>query len=316
VTRQQFLRTFSAGAIGIAARRAQAQQAAPQTLTYKTAGCEIHADVYGAIEDAAKPALMWMYGGALILGNRKGIMRPFHEDLLAQGYVIVSIGYRLAPETKLSAIIEDVRDAWKWMHAQARRFGIDRNRIATGGASAGGYLTQMTGFCLNPRPRALVSYFGYGDIVGPWYSQPDEFSRRQPLVSKEEALAAVGTAPISDPPSGIQRNKFYLYCRQNGLWPQQVSGHDSHTEDKWFQPYCPIRNVTAKYPPTMLIHGTADTDVPYLQSKDMDATLGKAGVVHELITVDGAEHRLAGATPQEVSRVAARAVEFVKANTA
>jgi acetyl esterase/lipase len=230
--------------------------------------------------------------------------------------VIVSIGYRLAPETKLPAIIEDVQDAWKWMHAQARRFGIDAGRIATGGASAGGYLTQMTGFCLQPRPRALISYFGYGDIVGPWYSQPDEFYRRQTLVSKEDAIAAVGTAPISDPPQDNQRDKFYVYCRQNGLWPTLVTGHDPHTEGEWFTPYCPIRNVTANYPPTILIHGTADTDVPYTQSKDMDAMLGKAGVVHKLITVDGAEHCLAGAKLEEVSRIAARAVEFVKAHTA
>jgi dipeptidyl aminopeptidase/acylaminoacyl peptidase len=66
----------------------------------------------------------------------------------------------------------------------------------------------------------------------------------------------------------------------------------------------------------MLIHCTADTDVPYSLSKDMDATLGKAGVVHQFITVDGAEHRLAGAQPEEVSRIAERAVEFVKAYTA
>jgi len=209
-----------------------------------------------------------------------------------------------------------VQDAWKWMREQFRRFGIDRGRIATGGASAGGYLTQMTGFCLNPRPRALVSYFGYGDIVGPWYSQPDEFYRKQPLVTKEQALATVGTAPISDPPQGNQRGEFYLYCRQNGLWPVEVSGHDPRTEDKWFEAYCPIRNVTAKYPPTMLIHGTADTDVPYSLSKDMDAKLGKAGVVRDFITVEGAGHGLTGATPEEVSRVAARAVEFVKAHTA
>jgi hypothetical protein len=152
-----------------------------------------------------------MHGGALIFGSRNGTMRPLHASLLDQGYVIVSIDYRLAPETKLPAIIGDVRDAWKWMHEQARRFGIDRGRIATGGASAGGYLAQMTGFCLNSGPRALVSYFGYGDIVGPWYSQPDEFYRRRPLVSKEDALAAVGIAPISDPPQGNQRDKFYLY---------------------------------------------------------------------------------------------------------
>jgi acetyl esterase/lipase len=186
----------------------------------------------------------------------------------------------------------------------------------TGGASAGAYLAQMTGYCLSPQPRALVSYFGYGDIVGPWYSQPDEISRKQPLVSKEEAFAAVGTVPITDPPRGNQRDKFYLYCRQNGLWPLQVSGHNPRTDAKWFAPYCPIRNVTAKFPPTILIHGTADTDVPYSLSKEMDATLAKAGVVHELIPVDGAEHRLAGAKPEDVSRAAARAVEFVKAHTA
>ena len=54
----------------------------------------------------------------------------------------------------------------------------------------------MTGFCLEPRPRALVSYYGYGDIVGPWYSQPDEFYRRQPLVSKEDAYASVGSLTL------------------------------------------------------------------------------------------------------------------------
>ena len=82
--------------------------------------------VYGASEGVRKPALLWMHGGALILGNRTGITRPFHAGPLEQGYVIVSIGYRLAPETKLPAIIEDVQDAWKWVHEQARRFGIDR----------------------------------------------------------------------------------------------------------------------------------------------------------------------------------------------
>ena len=67
-----------------------------------------------------------------------------------------------------------------------------------------------------------------------------------------------------------------------------VIGHDPHIEGEWFTPDCPDPNVTANYPPTMLIHGTADTDAPHSLSKDMDATLEKAGVVHEFITVDGA----------------------------
>ena len=315
--RRQFLQTAAAGAIGLSiSRRCLGQIPEPVTYTYKTAaGCEIRADVYGGSPGTARPALMWIHGGALILGNRKGLTRPFHTGLLRLGFVVVSIDYRLAPETKLPAIIEDIQDAYRWMRDQAVRFGIDRDRISTAGGSAGGYLTQMTGFCLEPRPRALVSYFGYGDIIGSWYSEPDEFYRRQPLVSKEEAYAAVGSTAVSDPPRGNQRGRFYLYCRQNGLWPKEVAGHDPHTDSKWFDRYCPVRNVTAKYPPTVLIHGTNDTDVPYSLSRDMDAKLSQAGVEHEFITVPGAGHGLAGAKPEEVALAADRAVQFIKAHT-
>jgi acetyl esterase/lipase len=317
VIRRQFLQTTTAGAIGLTIpRRCHGQFSEPATFTYKTAaGCDIRADVYGASPGANRPGFMWIHGGALIFGNRKNPMRPFHAGLMQLGYVIVSIDYRLAPETKLPAIIEDIQDAYRWMREQAARFGIDRDRIATGGGSAGGYLTQMTGFCLEPRPRALVSYFGYGDIVGPWYSEPDEFYRRQPLVSKEEAYGAVGSAAMSDPPQDNHRARFYLYCRQNGLWPKEVAEHDPHTDRKWFDRYCPVRNVTAKYSPTILIHGTNDTDVPYSLSKDMDAELSRAGVEHEFATVGGAGHGLAGAKPEEIAQVADRAVQFVKRHT-
>jgi acetyl esterase/lipase len=317
MVRRQFLQTVTAGAIGFSIpKRCPGQFPEPGTFIYKTAaGCEIRADVYGASARAARPAVMWIHGGALIFGNRKNMTRPFHAGLLQLGCVIVSIDYRLAPETKLPAIIEDIQDAYRWIREQAGRFGIDRDRTATGGGSAGGYLTQMTGFCLEPRPRALVSYFGYGDIIGPWYAEPDEFYRHEPLVSKEDAYAAVGSTPVSDPPQGNHRERFYLYCRQNGLWPKEVAGHDPHTDRQWFDRYCPVRNVTAKYSPTMLIHGTNDTDVPYSLSQDMDAKLSQAGVEHEFITVQGAGHGLAGAKPEEVAQVADRAVQFVKVHT-
>ena len=215
--------------------------------------------------------------------------RPlFWPSCVKRGFVIVSIDYRLAPETKLPGIIEDVQDAWRWLRQEGpKQFGIDPDRIATAGGSAGGYLTLMTGFCLEPRPRALVSYYGYGDITTPWYSKPDAFYRRQPLVPKDEAYRCVGNRVLSEPPTPNRRGRFYLYCRQHGIWPNEVAGHDPLAEPKWFDPYCPIRNVTAKYPPAMLIHGTADTDVPYAESKNMAARLAEAKVKHELITVDG-----------------------------
>ncbi len=260
--------------------------------------------------------MVWIHGGALIAGSRKWLDGRLTAELLKAGFVVVSIDYRLAPETKLAGIVEDVQDAWRWVRQEGpRQFGIDPDRLATAGASAGGYLTLMTGFCLNSRPRALVSYFGYGDITGPWYSKPDEFYRRKPLVSKEEAHRCVGDRVLAEPPIPNRRGRFYQYCRQKGIWPNEVAGHDPHAEPKWFDLYCPIRNVTAKYPPTFLIHGTDDTDVPYTESKNMAAKLAESSVEHEFITVVGAGHGLARAAPSKVLQIAQQATKFVKTHT-
>ena len=177
MNRQEFLRILAGGAFGALVPRCYAEAAeapAADTFTYKVAaGCEIKADIYGAEPGAKKPAVMRIHGGVrwVARGNPE---KPLHQQT-------VEIGIRdrlgrlpVVPETKLPGIIEDIQDVLPPGLAGKgpKRFGIDTDRIATSGESAGGYLTLMTGFCLDPRPRALVSYFGYGDIDGEWLSEP------------------------------------------------------------------------------------------------------------------------------------------------
>ena len=149
----------------------------PQTFVYKqAAGCDIKADVFGLPASGRKPAAVWIHGGALISGSRRlGPDARVLRSLLDSGFAVVSIDYRLAPETKLPGIIEDVQDAFRWIRASADKLHIQTDRLVVCGGSAGGYLTLMTGFCVHPRPAALVSYWGYGDIAGSWYSRPDPF---------------------------------------------------------------------------------------------------------------------------------------------
>jgi dipeptidyl aminopeptidase/acylaminoacyl peptidase len=61
-----------------------------------------------------------------------------------------------------------------------------------------------------------------------------------------------------------------------------------------------------------MVHGTVDTDVPYDKSADMAAELGRHGVAHELVTVEGAGHGLSGGKPAEVQAAHNRAIQFIR----
>ncbi len=78
---------------------------------------------------------MWIHGGALIMGSREGLPAYQLERYLAAGLTVVSIDYRLAPETKMPAIIEDVRDAYAWILREGPAlFGLDGDRVGGGRA--------------------------------------------------------------------------------------------------------------------------------------------------------------------------------------
>lgn len=294
---------------------AQVRKICISTFVYKkVGGLEIKADVYRLAGEEIRPVILWIHGGALMVGNREWIDGRVKEMMLEAGYVVVSIDYRLAPETKLPHIIEDLECAYGWVYEQGPElFSADTSRIAVMGASAGGYLTLTAGFRTKPRPSALVSLYGYGDLVGDWYSKPSPHpAHNQIKMSREEAYRQVSGPPISDSTQRKGRGgAFYQFCRQHGFWPEEVSGWDPHTQTKKFVPYMPVKNVAGDYPPTLLIHGTEDTDVPYEQSVMMAEQLERQGIEHRLIAIPGAEHGLAGGDPSQIDAAYEMALNFV-----
>jgi acetyl esterase/lipase len=262
-----------------------------ETYAYKKVGdCVIKADVYRLPGDNVRPVIIWIHGGALIFSNRESVRDHQLKKYLDSGYTVVSIDYRLAPETKLSAIIEDLQDAYQWVRERGpQMYKIDPERVAVVGHSAGGYLALMAGFRVNPRPKALVSFYGYGDITGNWYTRPDPHYLQWDRVNQEDAYKAVGSRVLSESEI-FPRVIFYNYCRQKGLWPKEVTGLDPDKEPQKFNLLCPIRNITKQYPPTLLLHGDKDIDVPFEESERMATELKRHEVVHYFIPMKNYNH--------------------------
>ena len=267
------------------------------SMAYKVTAdrCRIEADVYPVVGgERPHPVILWIHGGSLISGSRKSFAgtRPDQIDRYArEGFVVVAIDYRLAPEVKIPAIMEDISDAHTWVRVEAaQRFDADPDRIALVGASAGGYLSLMGGFHLSPRPRAIVSFFGYGDIAGDWATKPFYYSKEPSLSIEEEARLSGGAAVSSNEGLGKNRSRLARFYREEGTWAEKISGLDPETRIDEYKPFCPYQNVTPEYPPTLFLHGDLDDNVPYQQAVMMAKRLDRCGVDNDLITIHGGPH--------------------------
>lgn len=288
------------------------------TVVYKQAGAlSLQLDIHRAATAAPMPTLVWIHGGALLMGSRTAVPRNLLDLCRAEGFALVSIDYRLAPQVKLPDILEDVKDALRWVREKGPEAAhLDPKKLVVAGGSAGGYLTLMTGIAVEPRPAGLVAYWGYGDVDGDWYVKPSEHYRRTvTLYTREQALDGLSGLVVTGPADKTQadaRSRYYHYLRQNGLWTREVTGFDPEKDRAKLDPFCPVRNVTGAYPPTMLVHGTTDTDVPYDLSAAMARALEAQKVEHEFVTVPGAGHGLSGGDRTLVSEAHAKAIDFIR----
>ena len=89
---------------------------------------------------APSGALLWVHGGGLVLGAPEADNRFLSGVASALGIVVVGVDYRLAPEHPFPAALDDCATALAWLHDNAAALGVDPQRIAIGGGSAGGGL--------------------------------------------------------------------------------------------------------------------------------------------------------------------------------
>lgn len=111
----------------------------------------IKADVYRPANDAECPMILMIHGGGWISGD-KWNLADHARQLALQGYVVISINYRLAPKHPYPAALEDCREAIQWVRLRAKEWNGDIDRLGIWGYSAGAQLAAM--LVVDPQPDA------------------------------------------------------------------------------------------------------------------------------------------------------------------
>lgn len=111
----------------------------------------------GAPGRKGRGALVWIHGGGFVSGAA-GIGVGLRAAAKEQGWLIVSVDYRLAPEAHFPASLDDNYAALKWVHDNADRLGVDRAKIAVGGSSAGGGHSAMLVIAARDRREIPVAF--------------------------------------------------------------------------------------------------------------------------------------------------------------
>lgn len=205
------------------------------------------------------PVVLLIHGGGWVAGDRAADA-GFAKILAARGLATFNIDYRLAdaaqPNTQWPAQIVDAQLAVRWLRAHAGTLGIDGTRIAATGDSAGAHLAVMLG---------VVKRTIAGDQAGLW---PDE-SPAVLAVADQFAPADIGTLP-----AWIRGCYAALF------------GTQTPTDDV-LASISPLRQITKRSAPMLIIQGDTDDVVPPAQSLALQGALQAAGVPVELIRYPG-----------------------------
>ncbi|MDQ3435780.1 MAG: alpha/beta hydrolase [Actinomycetota bacterium] len=255
---------------GYFAGPAFAADRSPETVTYaRPGGEELEADVWrppgggpAGEADAAKgrPAVIVVHGGGWRSGERGDFPR-WNAWLASKGYVVFDIDYRLSPPPSWRDAPADVRCAVGWVKENAARYGVDPERVALMGRSAGGHLALLTAYTQGSAPTPGCDARNLQDT-------------------------GVAAAVAFYPPTDLARLSSLGYL---GGMDRFIGGTRDAVPER-YRLLSPVLRVDPRAPPTFLAHGGDDQIVPPAQSELLADRLREAGVPHRLVELPWANH--------------------------
>ncbi|MGB7328836.1 MAG: alpha/beta hydrolase [Rubripirellula sp.] len=228
------------------------------------------------------PAVIVVHGGGWISGD-KWTVAGYSRLLAEQGFVVISINYRLAPTFKFPSQVDDVRSALLWTKSHAKQWSIDLNRLGAFGYSAGGHLTALVASLADEPIESQVAASDWSMSDPRWTELP-----------KINAIC-IGGPPCDFRalPMDNQTLSFFL-------------GGSRREKPSVYEAASPSAHTSKSDPITQIIHGDADSIVPIRGSKEFHAAQIAAGVDSRMEVMPRQGHMMTFMNPKTSEMV----VEF------
>lgn len=196
--------------------------------------------VYPFVGEAPYKVIVNFHGGGWESGNKRSAGSAAVQWAAYQGYAVVNVGYRLSGAAKWPAQIHDAKAAIRFIRANAEKFELDAGKIVVWGLSTGGHLAEMLAATNNNPKMEDLSMGNSGKSsavqgVVAWYG-----------VAEITNLPAL-TEPLADRLMG-----YCIRCKEEKSMAAS-----------------PIEYVNKNFPPILVVHGTNDQVVPFMQSVKM-----------------------------------------------
>jgi acetyl esterase/lipase len=233
------------------------------------------------------PAVVCIHGGGFRAGDRKSY-DALCKRLADHGYVAITVTYRLAPKYPFPAAVFDVKEAVRWVRANAAQYQVDPDRIAALGGSAGGHLALFLGVT--------------GDVRQ--FDPPADENAKSP--AQVSASARVQCVVSYYGPSDFTKS-YGKSVDAAEVLPLFLGGDLEHERHRHILA-SPLNWVTPEAPPTLLLQGTEDKYVNHEQAVWMYDRLKAADVEVDLQSLEGAGHGFKG---EDAKKADAAAIDFL-----
>lgn len=240
-------------------------------ITYATANnTPLKLDLYLPRKRATPlPTLVLFHGGGWVAGQKEQNVFQL-LPYLSLGWAVVNVEYRLANNSPAPAAVEDCRCALRWVVSRAKFFNLDTSKIVLTGGSAGGHLALITGML------PVNSIF---DRQCPTDDSTRWTNSWEPPVKVAAIVNWFGITDVAELLDGPNAKHYAIE------WFGSMNNRKELAQE-----LSPMTYVRAGLPPIISIHGDIDNIVPYSQAVRLHASLNKAGVPNQLVTIPGGGH--------------------------